>query len=236
MKNIDNLFAKFRSWDPWFEVELSRQFENELAPVVKKYAQIEIEQSSLSIDGKNITVYPMSGYQIQSLKDREIISSLIYQQILIQLSKRSHRSGVPDEKIITLFSRRKSLFMYPAIFEINPLIIKEPLIITDGMPFLFAAPAKDSAKLCKICFMFPISETRFFIWGSKEDCDFFVRKFWNITYLNLCRIEQQDKKCGIASQNFEYLNKLIPLIDCFNSGEQIKIESIRDIEQLSMHA
>lgn len=175
----------------------------------------------------------MSGYQIQSLKDREIISRLLNQQILIQLSKRSHRSGVPDEAIITLFTKSKSRFMYPAVFETNPLIIKQPLVITDGMPFIFAAPANDSSKLCKICFMFPISETRFFIWGSKEDCDFFVRKFWNITYLNLCRIEQQDKKCAIASQNFEYLKKLIPLIDAFNSGEQIKIESIRDIEQLN---
>lgn len=233
MRNIDNLFAKFRSWDPWFEDELSRRFENDLAPVLKKYAEIEIKQSTSSIDGNNITIYPMSGFQIEPQNDREIISRLIYQQILIQLSKRTHRVGVPDEATITLFTKNRSQFMHPAIFETNPLIIKDPLIITDGMPFIFAAPAKDPSKLCKICIMFPISETRLLIWGSKENCDFFVRKFWDITYLNLCRIEQQNKKCNIASQNIEYLNKLIPLIDCFNSGEQIKIESIRDIEQLN---
>ena len=231
-RNIDKLFAKFRSWDPWFEVELSRNFEDELAPVLKKYCEIEIFQPPFELSGNNLTVYPMSGFPIETLDDRIIISRLIYQQILIQLSKRSHRSGVTDEATISLFSKNSSFLMHPVIFETNPLIVKEPLIITDGMPFLFVAPAKDPTKICKICYMFPISETRFFIWGNSQDCDFFVKKFCNITYLNLCRIEQQEKKCGIASQNFEYLNLLIPLIDNFYSGEQIKIESIRDTEQL----
>lgn len=235
-RNIDKLFAKFRSWDPWFEVELSRNFEDELAPVLKKYCEVEVFQPHFKLLGNELVVYPMSGFQIEPSYDRGIISRLINQQILIQLSKRSHRSGVPDEATISLFSKNSSLLMHPAIFETNPLLVKEPLIIVDGMPFLFMAPAKDPTKLCKLCFMFPISETRFFIWGSSEDCEFFVKKYRNITYLNLCRIEQQDKKCGIASQNFEYLSKLIPLIDSFNSGEQIKIELIRDVEQLNQNS
>jgi hypothetical protein len=123
--------------------------------------------------------------------------------------------------------------MYPAVFTTHPLVVKDPLIITDGMPFLFMAPDQDKAKLGHMCFMFPISETRFFIWGNKRDCDFFIRKFCNITYLNLCRIEQQGKKCRIASQNIDYLNKLIPMIDIFNSGEQIKISSVRDSAELN---
>ena len=121
------------------------------------------------------------------------------------------------------------------LVEINPRGNYAPLILTDGLLFSFLCPNYDPKTLGHICFMVPISEQRFLLWvNGKKDFDFFCRKYSNIHYLNLCRIEQHEKKCKIAlaknPKNEMYLKGLVSQISNFNSNEHVKISTIRDWE------
>lgn len=115
------------------------------------------------------------------------------------------------------------------IIEINPLMNAPPLILTDGMLFLCAAPTKQENALGQINFVFPISPNRLLIGGTPKDVDFFAAKYANIHLLNLCRIEQLGKRCKIASQDRTYLEVLISSVSRFSSGEKsISITTCRD--------
>ncbi len=223
-KNLNKLFAGYRLWSEKFEETLGREFENKLAPVLKKYANCSIK-TNYTIGLKSIEIPQFSGFQINDENDHKILSKIIFQQVL--LCQRDN--NLEEEKISRFFENESLKIQYPVLFEIARAIYHPPLILVDGMVFTFLAPDKNISKIGHVCFMCPISTNRFIVWGNQDDCDFFAKKYSNINYLNLCMIEQQDKQCKIASQDKDYIIWLSSHIRLFNSGENIKIKAIRSL-------
>lgn len=227
IKNARKLFSDFRLWSSEFESILDSHFENELGPILKTFATCTVKRG-VRFGPQSMREAQFNGFQINDEEMCKTLSKLFFQQILIHFKSKSDNADQMENVMKTAFSGDGLSLQYPILVEINPLVKWPPLILIDGMFFLFAAPDNDKSKLCHISFMFPISESRMLIWGDINDYKFFARKFKNITYLNLCRIEQQGKVCKIASQNQEYLKLLIGKINYFNSGEKIRISSARD--------
>ncbi len=228
-RNIATLFAKQRIWGQEFENSIGRHMENRIAPILKRLAECSIER--IRIPGPIGFVEPQfNGIHIDSKEDCAMLSKLMLQFVLLQRSN----EGQPDseiEKALTPFFRYDNVIMEIPLFlmEINPLMNAVPLILTDGMTFVFVIPTIKNNALVQVRFAFPINPQRLLIWGTPPDIEFFAAKYANIHFLNLCRIQQLDKKCTIASQNKEYLERLIPIIPHSDSGDDsIRISACRD--------
>lgn len=225
-RNINKLFAGYRYWSKNIETVLSEKYENDLALVLRKYASCPIEYSYTI--GKDSIICPQfNGFQIHDENERKILSKLLLQQVLVQQMNASPEEKTPEDFLESVFSYDGLELQYPVIFEIAQGFQMPPLILVDGIVFIFIAPCVEKDKLGHACFMCPISSKRFIIWGTEEDCNFFAYKYRNIDYLNLCMIEQQSKECRIASQNKEYIIWLSKRIANFNSQEKVKVTSCR---------
>jgi len=225
-RNISKLFAGYHYWSDRFETILGTKYENELALVLTKYAHCPIEYEYTL--GKERLVCPQyNGMQIHDENERKILSKLLFQQILTQQKNSLPDEKAPEDVLEAFFSSEGLELQYPVIFEIARGFNMPPLILVDGIVFIFIAPCKEKDKLGHVCFMCPISSNRLIIWGDKADCDFFAMKYRDINYLNLCMIERQSKECRIASQNKEYIIWLSKRIQKFDSHENVKITSCR---------
>lgn len=223
-KNITKLFAKRRAWGQDLETAISENFETKLAPVLREYAECKIQR--LRIFGPNgITEPPFNGMVITNEEHRTLLSKLCYQTILLQ-----RIYSTPDdetEQLLTDFYRidnnpLKDLVL--SLHEIHPLRCQIPLVLTDGMLFICPVPQNNKEHSYHITFMFPISEHRFLLWSSsKTDVDYFCHKYQNIHRLNLCRINQHNKECRIASADKTYLESLIPQIALFAEPQDLKV-------------
>lgn len=228
-KNINKLFSARRIWGQDFEKKLSEDFENKLAKILNKYVNIEINRYRVSFKTHSEEMQ-FNALVIENEEDRNILSRLLIQQLLLQKKNRNVIDDEQEKILLYCLEHFEGLKGNVILVEINPLI-PIPLILIDAMPFLYFVPDSDKTdSLGHIQFMFPINPSRFLLWGNKLDVDYFCYKYQNIHYLNLCRIEQQEKKCRIATQDKEYLELLIEQIDKFSSGNtQVKITSARDI-------
>lgn len=233
-RNINKLFSAHRPWGQDFENVLSgNDYENVLSPILRDLASCKIDRHTI-IGPSEITECQFNGIIIDDDKQRSALSKLVLQSILLQRSAEKPQAEI-EAKLMEIFTSDFALKMNLGLVEINPRGNYAPLILTDGLLFSFLCPNNDPKTLGHICFMVPISEQRFLLWvNGKKDFDFFCRKYSNIHYLNLCRIEQHEKKCKIAlaknPKNEMYLKGLVSQMANFNSDEQVKISIIRDWE------
>jgi len=228
-KNIANLFSKRRLWGQELEDTLGRQMENQISPILQHFSECFLERKR--IPGPTGFVEPQfNGIFVENEENRKILSKLLLQLILLQRSSEAQPDPEIEEMLIRFFSLDSNIMKMPlALIEINPLMNAPPLILTDGMLFTFAAPTTKKNSLGQINFSFPINPQRLLIWGELKVIDYFVAKYKNIHHLNLCRIEQLEKRCIIASQDKKYLEMLVSVIPHFNSGEKsIQISALRD--------
>lgn len=231
-RNIDRLFSARRIWGQDFENLLNgNMYENKIGPMLKELASCPVERKKI-MTSTGIAEAQFNAEIITDSQIKEYLSKLLLQTILLQRSQM--QSDTHDEMILTKFWEAKvKLNLLLLLCEINPNGNYPPLVLTDGMPFSFLCPDKKENSAGHICFMFPITESRFLLWVSyPEDASYFVKIYQNINYLNLCRIEQHDKKCKIALQkndrNEQYLNYLIQQIPSFSSGSPIQIRATRE--------
>lgn len=229
-KNIEKLFSARRIWGQDLEQKLGEEFENKLAVILKKYVDIEINRPRLPLK-THLEEMQFNGQVIEEEEDRKILSKLMLQQILLQKKNRNMIDDEQEKFLSSCLEYSGGLKGNVVLVEINPLMLSCLLVLIDAMLFAYFIPnKKNKDNLGHIQFMFPISPSRFLLWGNKPDMDYFCYKYKNIHYLNLCRIEQQEKKCRIATQDKEYLKLLIEQIDTFSSGNtQVNITSVRDI-------
>ena len=225
-RNIKKLFAGYRYWSDTFEVGLSIKYENELANILKKLANYPIKRQ-VFISRDKLIIPEFLCVQIVDESDRRSISKLLLQQILIQQKSSDSSDKIPEDQLEAIFFSEGIDLGCPVLFEITQESNMPPLLLIDSIFFSFIAPSMDKEKLGNLCFVCPISSNRLVIWGNDEDCNFFARKYADINYLNLCRIEQQEKKCRIASQNNEYLVWLSNRIHQFDSRESTRITACR---------
>ncbi len=228
MKGLERLFAGRRLWAQELEDTIGAEMENRLSGLIKRLAEEPVKRYQ-SIGKTSINELQFNGYVIESEEERRILSKLILQTFLMQRNNAREENKNLDHILKEFFKQMDfSDKMNIALLEINPLWYHPPLILVDGMLFSFFVPEKvdrrkdnkdNKESIGHLCFMFPISTERFLIWGNKTDADYFVMRFQNIDYLNLCRIEQQDKKCKIATQDKIYLESLIKRVPGFDSGE-----------------
>ena len=233
-RNINRLFSKYRPWGQEFEELLSgNQYENRIAPLLKELNQKTMERGRI-LTRTGVEEPQFNAVSITDKIEYNLLSKLIFQIVLLQRSR--EKSEPETEKIIKeLFERDLNIHFNILLVEIHPLYICPPLILTDGMLFLFICPDDRRGNLGHMGFMFPISEKRFLLYiSNKDDFIFFCRKFRNINYLNLCRIEQHEKKCVIAlaktEQNEAYMKHLIREIPFFKSHEPVSIRTTREWE------
>lgn len=229
-KNIGKLFSARRIWGQDFEQKLNEEFENKLAVILRKYVNIRINRTRLPLR-THLEEVQFNGRVIESEEDKNILSKLLIQQLLLQ---KKNKMLIDDEyeKILSSFLQCSGVLKGNIVLvEVNPLALSCPLILIDSMIYVYFIPnMKNNDNLGHIQFMFPISPSRFLLWGNKQDIDYFCKKYKNIHYLNLCRIEQQEKKCRIATQDKDYLELLIKDIDAFSSGNiHVKVTSMRDM-------
>ena len=230
-KNIRNLFSDMRLWGQELEDALSNEYENELSIYLKELNEKYICQTV--IPGRYGLEAPQ--FYIEEILDDKVkktLSKLWFQILLIQL-RNADTKDITNEKIIkSLYATGVDLKMQVGLVELNKRVNYPPLILVDVMAFAYFVPEYDVKTNTKgyVCWMMPISPTRFLIWGNKQDILYFCKKYNDIDYLNLCRIAQQGKQCRIATQNYDYLESLIPQINSFNSGNNVvKIESVRNL-------
>lgn len=203
--------------------------ENHITPILKRLSECPVERRR-TLGPTGFVEVQFNGIHIDSEEDCTALSKLILQFILLQRSNEGQPDSEIEETLAQIFSIDNNIIKMPvSLIEINPLMNSPPLILTDEMLFTFTAPTTKKNSLGQISFAFPISPQRLLIWGIPSDIDFFAAKYANIHQLNLCRIEQLDKKCKIASQDKKYLETLISAIPHFNSGEKlIRISACRD--------
>jgi len=228
-KNIAKLFSRRRIWGQNLENTINKYMENQIAPVLKYLSECPVER--MRIPGPSGFVEAQfNGMYIDNEEYSTVLSKLFLQLILVQRSNEGQSDSEIEEKLAQMFCIDGKIVKMPLfLLEINPLMIAPPLVLTDGMLFLFAAPTKQKKSIGQINFAFPISPKRLLIWGTPDEIDFFAAKYTDIHRLNLYRIEQLSKKCIIASQDKEYLEMLISTIPHFNSGENsISITACRD--------
>ncbi len=226
-KNIHKLFANYRSWSDKFEKTLDQKFENLLGPVLNKYVGYQFKKSYI-IGRKSIEIPQFLAMQIQDESDRRIISKMFYQNILMQQQNLTEDEKTPENILDSIFEGNESRLQYPLLLETQTDTAKMPYILVDGMIFYFIAPDKNISKLGHFCFVCPISPSRLILWGDERDFEFYIKKYWNINYFNLCCIEQQNKNCKIASQNKEYIKWISGKVDSFKSGEKVIIRASRN--------
>ena len=228
-KNINKLFSARRIWGQNIEKKLSEEFENKLAKILKKYANIKINRFRAPLN-THVKEKEFNALVIDNEEDKNVLSKLLIQQIMLQ-KKNSNVIDDEQEKNLSYFLE------YPGglegnitLVEIHPSI-PIPLILIDAMLFFYFIPNSDNTdNWGHIQFMFPISTSRFLLWGNKKDVEYFCYKYQNIHYLNLCRVAQQEKKCRIATQNKEYLELLIKQINTlYFDNTQVNIASVRNI-------
>ena len=226
-KNYNKLFASYRNWSDDFEKVLGKNFESFLGPALKKYSTTFI-QTNYVIGPKSIEVPQFSGFQIQDEADRQVLSKLLYQSILLQQLGADEGRKAPEHILNSIFSDKGLEVQYPILIETKSNTSIFPYILLDGIMFTFIAPDKNISKLGHVCFVCAISPSRLLLWGSEMDYYFFCKKYQNTNYFNLCCIEQHGKKCKIASQNRDYVLWLSKAVESFRSGENIIIRSARD--------
>lgn len=224
-RNIKDLFASNNIWGQPLEKLLSSdQYESRLGPLLIELNSRKIDILHKNDDGQ-LECSEFNAIPIDKKEEQSLLSKLVLQTFLMQ---KANGAATPDEHLEDLFSRSLNIGR-PLLVEISPPFQNTPLIITDGMLFIFLTPDDSPRTLARLGFFFPISPKRFLLWITKKnDLDFFAQKYSNITYLNLCRIEQHDKLCTVACGNETYLKKLIPLICSFKSGDTVKISTTRN--------
>ena len=216
-RNIDKLFSNLKTWGQAFENILrGNDYENKLAPLLKDLCSRKIDK--FHVIGPNCIYEAMyNGLYIENEEEKRVLWKLFLQMVLLQRSFEMPDSNT-EEILAKIYQLNDGNYpqMAVSLFEINSTSGDAPLILIDGMMFSFIVPDAEPETAGHICFMFPINETRLLLWTSKEnDYKYFAQKYNNIHYLNLCRINQHEKKCRIASANKEYLDYLIPKIDSF---------------------
>lgn len=232
IRNIKNLFSRYKPWGQNLENVLSGDsYENRLAPLLKELAHCPISKRKI-LGAHGLIEAQFNSVVIEDEKKKDLLSKLLLQNFLLQRSSKK-TEGNSDLMLSQIFDVGIRFASNLLLVEINPRYICPPLILTDGMVFLFICPDKTQKSLGHFGFMFPISEKRFLLWVSNaDDSGFFCAKYRNINYLNLCRIEQHDKKCIVAlsktKQNEWYLQSLVRQISSFSSNEAIAIRTERE--------
>lgn len=231
-RNIDRLFSRYKPWSQEFEEFLGgNTYENKLGPLLKELVCLPIKKAYI-YRRNDIEEAQFYAEAITEEEKQKLLSKLLLQTILLQRSDEKPQSDVESE-LEHLFLSGFALKFHVLLVEINPRYICPPLILTDGMVFEFVCPDNNKKSLGHLGFMFPISEKRFLLWVSqRSDYTYFCAKYKNINYLNLCRIEQHDKKCTIALAKTEYneiyLKSLIREIPFFSSNETVQIRTERE--------
>ncbi len=228
VKNVDRLFSKRRIWDDSFEKLLSSNaFENKLAPTLKKLVMQELPKPVLRTDS-GFTVPQFSGVLVTNTEDKNILSKLLLQPMLLQVASKSSDTEIEESKLDNFYQTHLESRLNITLMENNPCYSLAPFILMDNMLFMFLSPSHSADALGQVNFFFPISIHRFLLWTSTlEDCEFFCRKYSNIHELNLERIAQQNKECQIATQDKTYLDLLIQQVEKYQSKEQIVIQATR---------
>lgn len=228
VKSVDRLFSKRRVWNDHFEKLLSSNvYENKLAPILKRFATQEMNHRVSRSDSR-VLIQQFAGVVISNDEERNIVTKLLLQPVLLQAALK--QSGIEsDVDMLEKFYQADLASQFNVVLmENNPRCPSVPLVLMDNMLFVFFTPTQVPNTLGKVNYFFPISTYRFLLWtSSKEDCEFFCRKYSNIHELNLERISQQNKECQIATQNKDYLDFLIPQIEKYQSKEQISIQGQR---------
>lgn len=234
-RNIKKLFSKRKTWGQEFEDVLSGDnYENSLAPIIKELANRKIS-IGYKIVGSTIEIAQYNGVPIDNEYQEKMLSKLLLQTILLQRS--NAESDEEIEKILSEFFKIDlNLHLKPILVEICPFKNYSPLVLIDSMLFMFACPSIQEKQVkYHMCFAFPISENRMIMWINQlDDYYFFAKKFSDINYLNLCRIEQHNKLCKIAlgksPKNERYLKILVAQIEDFSTNENIKVKIKREWE------
>lgn len=231
-RNIDKLFSKYKPWGQEFENLLGgNEYENKLAPLLKELVHVPFKRAF--IYKKDCVEEPQfNAKAIAEKNKRKLLSKLLFQTVLLQRSGEKPQPEI-EASLSSLFSSDFDPSLHLMLVEINPRFNYPPLILTDAMVFFFICPDSNKESIGHMGFMFPICEKRFLLWVSQSsDYAYFCEKYQNINYLNLCRIEQQNKKCIIAlaktKQNEIYLNSLIREIPFFSSHETVQICTERE--------
>lgn len=228
VKNIDRLFSKRRVWNDPFEKLLSSDvYENKLAPTLKNLIMQELPKPMLRTDS-GFTVPQFSGALVTNDEDKNILSKLLLQPMLLQVSSKPSDAEIDENMLEQFYQTHLESQFNITLMENDPRFPSAPFVLMDNMLFVFLSPSQTTDALGRVNFFFPISTHRFLLWTSKrEDCEFFCRKYSNIHVLNLERITQQNKECQIATQNKAYLDLLIPQIEKYQSKEKIIIQGER---------
>jgi len=217
-RNITNLFYGRHLWGQGVKDSIHDNFEECIAKDLKEVLTWEIRAPI--IPGPNGLTQPQFSCKvIENEGMRKNLNKLILQSMLVQARVAKGRNNDIVDHINDFFSNNtKGLDSMLTLVEVHPDAMFPPLILTDLLMFMFAVPIV-YGRGAHLCFCVPISTTRMLIWGSMQDLSYFLNKYQNINYLNLCRIEQQSKECLIASQDKNYLTTIVPQIVTFNSGE-----------------
>lgn len=233
-RNIKKLFSGHKPWGEDFEKKLSGDdYENSLAPILKDLATCYIPKNVI-IGPKEIIIAPFNGIVIEEAEKRSMLSKLFFQTVLLQRSNEKPDSQT-ENSIAKMIQADQKLNMCLVLVEISSINNSIPLVLTDGLLFPFITPNNRPDSAGSVCFMFPLSEKRFLLWvNGASDANYFVSKYRDINYLNLCRIEQHEKKCKIAlaknQRNEKYLNELRVQIPSFDSHDPMPICYSREWE------
>ncbi len=229
-KKIKKLFSSLRIWNQEFENTLGRNVENLVSKDLKYLAEKQMLKTIIpSNEGLRVPQFYCEAINDEEMEKR--LSKLIFQTMLVQRNNKKNPDVGVESTIAKFYEADVGIKMPLTLVEINSIGLYPPLILIDCMCFSFFVPKTDRINnTCgHVCFSFPISPRRMLVWGNVEDVSFFCKKYANIHYFNLCRIEQQKKQCIIASQDKPYLELISKHIDGFSSGDrQVRVESVRE--------
>jgi len=227
-RSSKRLFAARNLWGQRMEDTINNEFENDLARELKLLVSCPIKRERV-LTCKGMEEPQFNGIIINETERRKLLGKLFLQTVFLQRSNAKEKDNNAEKSVIQFLKGNLAIDMNVVLVEINPLFKCPPLILVDGMLFLVLIPeTKNKEKLGHISFFFPISTRRFLFWGGKDDFNYFVLKFQNINFLNLSRIQQHNKKCKIATQDIEYLERLIVLMKNFPINEKVSIISSRN--------
>lgn len=160
-KNINRLFAKRRAWGQELESVIADGFENKLGPILKKYAECEIQRGKV-LGPKGIHEVQFNGFVIQNESEKSILSKLLCQTLLLQISNASLH-GEEEATLSKIFHSQAdfSQTLILSLFEVNPRLNCPPLVLLDGMTYIFIVPDNDGKHIGHVGFMFPIPVSMF---------------------------------------------------------------------------
>ena len=197
----DSLFMKRRAWNQSLEDSFEQKVENDTKLLIDSILNLPLNtvMGHVTVDCLNKKYNMLYNYQMQT--------------VMLQLSNRDRaQSKVQDEQIVETFLEANlpsSPCEHPFLVRFNHLLFaNKPLVLVDNAISIFVTPPLSPNSGGSICFFMPISPYYLIFFGSLAQLEVFLFLKQDPHTINKYRIQQEEEKCLVASQNETYIKWL----------------------------